>query len=181
MMWLVFELNWIENVVAGPGFVLLVLAVCAGPAYWAGRRVARFVAAGSGIRRLLSSEADQELRREASGAGILTCVGLLALGLSTATWYNHEHAGRGSYIQTTVIERKHKEGSPRSAEEWRLIVELDWKREDVLVSRGEWERSPAGARVSMRVLDGALGFPVVCSARLRGRCDAEPIALARAP
>jgi hypothetical protein len=180
-MWLVFELGWMENVVAGPWFVLLVLAVGAIPACRVGRWIPRFVVGGRGAGRLLRAEADEELLREANAAGLLAGVGLLVLGLSTASWYNHEHARAGSDVQATVLERKYEESSPRSAEEWRLIVELNWKREDVLVSRREWERSPPGTRVSMRVLNGALGFPVVCSARLRGRCDGETIALVTAP
>jgi hypothetical protein len=181
MIWLLFELNWIENAVAGPWFVLLVLTVCAGPAYWAGRRMARFGAGGQGTGRLGRRDADAALQRDAIAAGMLTGAGLLVLGLCTASWFNHEHARRSTYVQATVVERTHKDSTPRTAEEWRLIVELHWKREDVIVSAGEWRRSPPGTRVSMRVLNGGLGIPVVCSARLRGPCGAEPIALRGAP
>lgn len=181
MIWLLFELNWIENVVAGPWFVLIVLAACAGPAYWAGRGIARAAAAEPGPGRLSRREAVADWQREAGAAGLLTGFGLLVLGLSTASWFNHEHAGRGTYVQATVMERAHKDAGPKSPEEWRLIVEIQWKREDVIVSAGEWRRSPPGTRVSMRILNGALGFPVVCSARLGGRCGAEPIAALSAP
>lgn len=176
MIWLLFELGWIENVVGGPWFVLLALAVSAVPAYWVGRGIARAVGAEPGTGGSGHREPDADPQREAAAAGLLAGAGLLALGLCIASWTNHEHARRSTYVQATVVGRKHKEATPRTpAEEWRLIVEIRWKREDVLVSAGEWQRSPVGTRVSIRMLDGALGFPVVCSARLGGRCGGEPI------
>lgn len=181
MIWLVLELGWIENVVAGPWFVLLALAVSAGPAYWAGRRMARAVAAGPGAGRFGPRQADADLQRDAGAVGLLTGAGLLVLGLCTASWFNHEHARGSTYVQATVMGRAHKDASSRTPAEWRLIVQMERSREDVLVSAGEWRRSPPGTAVSMRMLDGALGFPVVCSARLRGRCGAESIAALAAP
>ena len=174
MFWLLFELRWIENVVGGRWFVLLVLASASVPAWWAGRGIAR-AAYPWPNRSLLASGNDADRRREASSAGMLTGAGILVLAVCIASWTNHELAGRAADVEVTVIGREHRESTPRSPEQWRLIIDVRGRREDVVVSRYEWARSAPAARVSMRMMDGALGFPVLCSGVLRGRCRVEAI------
>lgn len=176
MIWLLFELSWIENVVRGPLFVLLVLAAAWFPALCAGRGIARAANAGQGIGT--RARGGEDRNREAASAGMLTGAGLLLVALCTASWVNHELARRTGSVQATVIGRKHKERGPKSPEEWRLVVRVQGRREDVAVSAAEWQRSTPGTRVSMGMLHGALGFPVLCSAVLRGRCQAEPVVAA---
>ncbi len=170
MIWLIFELDWMENVVGGLSFVVFVLAAASVPAWWAARGMAR--AAGAEQGRLARGEAD--VGREAVSAGFLTGVGLLALALSGASRFNHERAGRTTDVPVMVIGRAHKERRPKSPEEWRLIVNVRGRREDVTVSAAEWERSAPGTQVSMHVLQGALGYPVLCSEILGGRCGPRP-------
>lgn len=172
MFWLLFELDWIENVVGGRWFVLLVLAVAAAPAWWLGRGIAR-IANPWPDRSLLASRDDAERRREAGSAGLLAGAGALVLAVSGASWANHALATRAADVPLTVVGRAFRESSPRSREEWRLIVHVQGRREDVVVSAGEWSRSAPGARITMRMMDGALGFPVLCSDVLRGRCNAH--------
>lgn len=179
-IWLVFELNWIENAVGGRWFVLLVLAIAAMPAWWAGRGIAR-AAYPRPNRSLLASGNDPDGRREASSAGLLTGAGVLLLAVCTASWANHELAGRAADVEVTVIGREYREPTPKTREEWRLIVDVRGRREDVVVSRHEWARSVPGARVSMRMMDGALGFPVLCSGVLRGRCAPASITIDPCP
>lgn len=172
MIWLLFELDWIENVVGGRWFVLLVLAAAAVPAWWAGRGIAR-AADPWPDRSLLASRDDAARRREASSAGLLTGAGVLVLALCTASWSNHALARRTADVQVTVVGREHRESTTRSPEAWRLIVVVRGRREDVAVSAGEWARAAPGARVPMRIMEGPLGFSVLCSDVLRGCCDAE--------
>lgn len=171
MIWLLFELDWIENVVGGRWFVLLVLAAAAGPAWWAGRGIARAADPWPG-RGLLASQEDAARRREASSAGLLTGAGVLVLALCTASWTNHAFARRGATVPVMVIGREHREAGSRSAEQWGLIVRVRGRREDVAVSAAEWARSAPGAQVPVRIVEGALGFPVLCSGILRGPCAA---------
>lgn len=183
MIWVLLELDWIENVVGGASFVLMVLTLAALPAWWAGHAAARAAGAAfdggrSGLRR---SDPDEERGREMFSAGMLTGVGVLALAVSSASWFNHAHAGQVAHVPATVIGRGHRESSPRSPEEWKLVVEMQGRREDVAVSAGEWSQSPPGAGVTLRMLSGAFGFPVVCSKVLRGPCAAEPIAVRGEP
>jgi hypothetical protein len=169
MIWLIFELDWMENVVGGLSFVILVLGTAAVPAWWAARGIARAVGAVPGP----FARGEEDRGREALSAAALTGVGLLALTLSGASRFNREHAGRATDVQVTVIRRDHKERGPRTPETWRLIVSVQGRREDVTVSAGEWERSAPGTQLSMHMLQGALGYPVLCSEILGGQCAVD--------
>lgn len=168
MIWLLFELDWIENAVGGRGFVVLVLGAAVVPAYWAGRWLARMAHPEPDF--FAGSHPKPDPRSEAAGAGVLTGVGLLLLALCTASWFNHERAADTAPVQVTVMGHKYKESSPKTREEWRLVVQVQGRREDVVVSEDEWSRAAPGERISMRMLNGALGYPVLCSDVLRGRC-----------
>lgn len=169
MLALLFELDWMENTVGGTWFVLLVLAVAAVPAWLAGRAIRRLADPRRNLFLLQSAEERAHAAREASSAGFLTFVGVLTLSLVAASRMNHARAAAADDVAVTVVEREYRPAGPRSGEAHRLIVDVDGRREDVVVSAAEWERSGPGSAHRMRRLHGALGFDVLYSDNLRRR------------
>lgn len=173
MLALLFELDWMENTVGGTWFVLLVLAAAALPAWLAGRTIRRMADPRRNLFLLQSAEERAHAAREASSAGLLTFVGVLTLALFSASRLNHAHAAHVDDVAVTVVEREYRPAGPRSGEAYRLIVDVDGRREDVVVSAVEWARSGPGSAHRMRRLRGALGFDVLYSDNLqRRRCAA---------
>ncbi|HEX6036715.1 hypothetical protein [Longimicrobium sp.] len=172
---LLFELDWMENTVYGTRFVLMVLAAASLPAWWAGRMVRRLADPRRNLFLLRGPEERATAAREASSAGFLAFAGVLALALFAASRLNHERARREDVVPVTVVAldyREYREAGARSPESFKLVVDVEGRREDVVVSAREWARARPGSRRPMRRLHGALGFAVLYSDALAHGCPA---------